>query len=409
MFSLKKLLPNKKIAIVCVGTEKVKTAIIEQNENNIKLLALSEKRQDTKDFSAWEISNLEWICKTIDIALAKAYKLAPVTIWEAILNVPSSYIIWEINKINYARKQENTKINLEELSQIIETVEHFSLKKAQNNMEKKLWYQLNDTKLIISSISQFIIDNNKIKNPIWATWKDITVYLQNIFTPVSKYNNIKYIWKYIWKNINYTIPKEFSLPKIIEKSSLSGENITILDVWYSKTRIIIQKSSKIIWFRIIDIWISDLIKLIKKDTKENEIEIKNNLNSERYFSQKREFLNVWWLALSISIKELIADSYLPEKVFITWYNNLDFINSFLKSSKFSAIVKIWKKISFINNKIEKELENIFEKNNLLAEKINIKDIDYSLISLILAYNETINPEQDNVSKVLKNVLNKIRL
>lgn len=402
-------MPNKKIAIISIWNSKVRVAICEQDEKSIKLLAISEKRQEQKDFLHGEITDIEWVCETIDSALSKASKLAPVTIWEAILNVPSSSVIWEINKINYQRKQPDTNIDLEELDTIIWKIEHFSIKKAQKKIYETSGYKNLDIKLITSSITQISIDNDLVKNPIWFSWKNVTISVLNIFTPISKYNIIKSIWKYLSKKIDYIIPKEFALWKIIEKSSFNSENVSILDIWYSKTRIIIQKWWNIIWFKIIDIWILDLIKQIKKDTKENEIEIQKNLNSERYFSHKRQFLNVWWLGLSIAIKELINDSYFPEKVFLAWLKDFDFINSFLKSSKFSAIIKTGKQINFINDEIEKELEKILKTNNIFAQEINPKNIDYSLLSLILSYSEIINIKEDAIAQTLKNVLNKIKL
>jgi hypothetical protein len=81
----------------------------------------------------------------------------------------------------------------------------------------------------------------------------------------------------------------------------------------------------------------------------------------------------------------------------------------LKSSKFSAIIKTGKQINFINDEIEKELEKILKTNNIFAQEINPKNIDYSLLSLILSYSEIINIKEDAIAQTLKNVLNKIKL
>lgn len=217
-----------------------------------------------------EISNIEWVCKTIDSALLKASKLAPVTIKQAIFNVPTWDVIWEINKINYVRKEPQTDIDEEEFDTIISKVEHFSIKKAQNKIYEDFWYKNFDTKLITSSIIQTIIDNKLLKIPIWKSWKEVNISVLNIFLPVSKYNIIKSIGKYISKEINYVIPKEFALSKLISMSSFAEENVTILDVWYFKTRIIIQKWGKLIWLKIINLWIIDLINLIKKIPKKQK-------------------------------------------------------------------------------------------------------------------------------------------
>jgi hypothetical protein len=75
-----------------------------------------------------------------------------------IINIPTSHIISEVNKINYKRDSKNTGIDLRELDEMIAKVEYLSLEKAKKSITEKTGYQDIDMKLIVSSITKMTID-----------------------------------------------------------------------------------------------------------------------------------------------------------------------------------------------------------------------------------------------------------
>jgi cell division ATPase FtsA len=86
----------------------------------------------------------------------------------------------------------------------------------------------------------------------------------NVFTPLSKYNMMKTIGKFLNKEVEYIIPNEIAIPKIVEKTSYANNDVLFLDFGNTRTRVIYQKSGSIEGFEIIEIGLNDLLKKIKE-------------------------------------------------------------------------------------------------------------------------------------------------
>lgn len=403
MSFIDKILPTKKILVVDIGTYKVKAAICEQKDGNFDIIWYWEKRQETSDIIHWEIWNIEWICETIESAFIKASLESETNPKDMIINIPTSHIISEVNKINYKRDTKNTWIDLRELDEMIAKVEYLSLEKAKKSITEKTGYQDIDMKLIVSSITKMSIDWQQVTNPIGFTGENISISTLNIFIPLSKYNLLQTIWTYLNKNIVSIVPLEFSVPKLIEYTSMSFEDMVFIDIWNTKTTIIVQKSGSITWFNRLDIWTNDLIKDIAENTWDLTVNIINNLDdTKNYLEEKKKFFELWKSGFIIALKDVLWEDISPYKLFLTWGGNNIFMREFLEKTD---IASEWLKSVKTNfNVIEKNIINeiTYIKNEFLKDKTNL-----NLLSQVICAKEIISIKKDPVAEILKKVVKKI--
>lgn len=403
MSFIDKLLPTKKIAVVDIWTYQVKAAICEQKDGDFNIIGYWEKRQEINDIIHWEIWDIEWVCETIESALIKASLDSEINPKDLIINIPTQSIISEINKINYKREDKNSLINLRELDEIIWKVENISLEKAKKAIQEKTWYQDIDMKLIVSSITKISIDWQQITNPIDFTWENISISTLNIFIPLSKYNLIQTIWTYLNKNIVSIVPLEFSIPKLAEYTSLSYEDVIFIDIWNTKTTIIVQKSGSIVWFNRIDIWTWDLIKIIAEKNSDMTANIIKRLDDNKnYIEEKKAFFELWKEWFLIALSDILWEEAIPYKLFISWGWNNSFMKEYLENISLNSnwIKSIKEKFVVIDNKILNELSYI--KNDILKDKTNI-----NLLSQVICAKEIISMKKDPVREILKKVIKRI--
>lgn len=403
MSFIDKLLPTKKIAVVDIWTYQVKAAICEQKDGDFNIIGYWEKRQEINDIIHWEIWDIEWVCETIESALIKASLDSEINPKDIIINIPTQSIISEINKINYKRDDKNSLINLSELDEIIWKVENISLEKAKKSIQEKTWYQDIDMKLIVSSITKISIDWQQVTNPIDFTWENISISTLNIFIPLSKYNLIQTIWTYLNKNIVSIVPLEFSIPKLAEYTSLSYEDVIFIDIWNTKTTIIVQKSGSIVWFNRIDIWTWDLIKIIAEKNSDMTANIIKKLDDNKnYIEEKKAFFELWKEWFLIALSDILWEDTIPYKLFISWGWNNSFMKEYLENISLNSeqIKSIKEKFVVIDNKILNELSYI--KNDILKDKTNI-----NLLSQVICAKEIISMKKDPVREILKKVIKRI--
>lgn len=405
MFLLKKLLPARKIAIINIWTFKVKVTICEIKWDCFKVIWYSEKRQDKNNFEHWEISNISSVCESIKTTLQKACKWICSEPREIVINYPSSFCFPEINEINYKRQKISSTIQDDEFTKIIEKAEEFSLKKAQRDIFKKTGFSDIDQKLIYSSINEITLDWWRINNPIWERWENVKVNILNIFSSQSKFNIIKSIWKILNKKILFIIPNETAIPKI----SNLHKNSIFVDFWNSKTRIIISEWWKNIWFNILDIWIEHLISQISSKYWKTRQEVISWFDSDSFAEEKSIFLETWIEWVKIAIKDLNIGKVTPSEMVLSWWwwKNL-FVQKTITSKSFWRNIWTNEEIKIINKEIKNSLPDLIKKNNIEINTFFSENINFNVLSQIIATKEMINTKNDIVIETLKKVLEKIR-
>lgn len=400
---IKSIFPSKKVWVIDIWSYKIKVAICELKYGSLDIIWYWEKRQDSQDIIYGEIWNIWWVCNSIEDAFKKASSQAWVSVNDIFINIPTRSIVWSSNNVNYKRKNKNQEIDLDELDHIIWKVESYSIEKAKKKIFQDTWYRDMDLKLITSSITKILIDNNKVSNPIWFTWEYVNISTINIFTPLSKYQLIQTIWNFLWKKVNSIIPMEFSIPKIFEKAWVIFDDIIYLDIWSHRSRIIVQKSWIIHWFNMMDIWINDLIKLISSVSELTSSQIIERLDDKDfYLNEKNIFFDTWLSWFLIILREILIDEVVPHNIIVIWWWNNIFLRDMIKSIDFSKhSLKSLKSIELLDN--NKVLDNIFSENDFF----NFDNTNIWIASMILAWSEILNLKKDPVVDILKKIIKKI--
>lgn len=404
MSFISKIIPSKKVILVDVGTYKVKIALCEYKNNEINILEYWEKKQEASDIIGSEIANIEWVSNTIALALDKLLREKNINPNDIIINIPTSTIISSGKNLSYTRSAADENISIEELDYIVAKAEKEALKEAKTQIYNKTWYSEVDMKLITSSITDINIDGFKVTNPLGFTGKNINLSLLNIFIPASRYNIINTIGNFLEKNILSIIPLEFSLPKVLSSWDYAFDDVLFIDIWNTKSSLIIQKAGVIIWFDKINLWMNDLIKTIKEKTGETTIEVIKNIQiNEKYLEEKKEFLSVWEEGFIISIKDILQANLVPYKILLSgWWDN-NFVREHIsKIDLRKYTLHSLKPFSFINIDFEKDIKingdkKVFDKTNIW------------LLSMIIASKEIIQYKNNPILSIIKNFLEKNEL
>ena len=383
------------IWVIDIWSYKIRVWICKIIKNNIKLIWYWEKRQDEKYIFMQEIQSLEWITQNINDAIKKAEKDAWITVNNVIINSPSLNLFSTFLKVNYIRKNNNKKIDQNELYDIIEYIETIALKDHYNYIKKYFWYKKHDLKILISNISKIKIDSYNISKLLYSTWKNINISILNISTTRNTYDILNILEKSINKNIKNIVPSEYALTFLFKKTT----NLIIIDIWNLYTSVIVKENGNIKWIKKLLFWINDLIKEIRKNYKLTKNDIIESIDLDRFKNEKKEFLILFKDILVISLEDILWTNIFPNKFFITWWWSNVFIKEYIKNLNInnSNLNIIWK-IQLLSPEIEwfNELEN----KNLNKSNINI----FSMIKSLDVFSKD---NKDNLIKLLKEVIWKI--
>lgn len=399
---VKKKIESEILTIIDIWSYKTRVAICEFTSENVKLLGFAEKRQSSIDIINNEITNLEWVCENISIAVKKAEEKA----WIKTIKIAINPVFWDTffysKNLTHTRKDKYKLIDESELKNTISKIEEISYLSATKKINKDYLYPAWELEIIVSNISEIKLDNEIIKNPLQKNGEKISFNLLNIFLSKNNIELLNYISKYLKKDLVKILPEEFCLSKIWEKK----KEVTIIDIWNSSSYVTIKDPSwNIHWSVKIGVWIESLVKIIKEKTDFSRAEIIKKINRDDFFmSEKRIFLDIYCFLIAWALKEIMWDKITPNNFFIIWWwwNNA-FLKNYLEKYDFSKYIKINSKLKFIVPNVGKiwkidNVEEILNKSNL------------NIIAMILTYSDITKHKTDKVEmllqKAIKNILEK---
>lgn len=395
----KNKLENEIVAIIDIGSYKIRVAICKFIDENVKLLAFAEKRQSSTDIVNNEIVNLEWVCENINLAIKKAEEKAWAKTEKIAINPVFANTFFYSKNISHNRSDKYKLIDENELKNILNKIEKISYFSATKEIEKNYLYPALDLEIIVSNISEIKIDNKIIKSPLQKNWEKISFNLLNIFLDKNNIELLNYISKYLNKELVKILPEQFCLSKIWDKK----EEITIIDIWNSSSYITVKDSSwNINWSVKIWVWIESLVEKIKEKSDFSRAEIIKKINREDFFiEEKKEFLEIYCFLISQALKEIMKNNITPNNFFIIgwWWNNT-FLKNYIEKYSFSEYIKINSKLKFIVPDVSKiwEIDNVEE----ILNKSNL-----NLIAMILTYKDLLKHKTDKVEIFLENAIKEI--
>ncbi|MCD5385160.1 hypothetical protein LRZ95_00665 [Candidatus Gracilibacteria bacterium] len=394
---IKKEIKPKILAIVDIGTYKVRVGICKIINRDVELVGYGEKRQDENYIIMQEIKDLKGISENISQAISKAELDGNIKVEDIIINLPTENLFFEFSKINHIRENTKKQIDDNELYEIISIIEKLALKKHYKNIKENYGYKKSDLKLLISNISNILLDKVESKKIINTNPKEINISLLNIFIPEAKYEIVHYLSKSLGKNILNIVPSEFAITGLFKKI----KNIVIIDLGNSHTSIIVKKNGQIKGAKKISFGINDLIKQIRKNYNLTKNDIISKIEQDIFPNEKIVFLEIFKDILTITLEEILDKDICPHHFFMAGGGSNMFIKNYLQNINLNTnSLKIVGKIKYINPQIDFIDDKII--NN--PEWINTAKSNINIFAMIKITLDFIKKDKTKIEKTLKKVI-----
>lgn len=351
------------IGIIDIGSYKIRVAICELKNCDIKLLWYAHKRQDKNNINNGEIIHIEWVCQDIRIALAKAEAKAGRKVDDIIISPPFNEVYFSAKKINFVRTYPQRDIDIKELNEIIRTTQHKAINIYMKYIESHIAYKQEQLKLISSHIGSVKSDGILVENLIGQQSSNITLCFSNAFIPKQKSDILNYIGHAVEKNIIKIMPWETALVHLFHNIS----DLVIVDIGNTHTSIIIKQAGQTLGCEKISIGIADLIKTIEQTSNYTHTHIIDHISDDEFKQMQDDFLAIFLPTLSLAIQEIIGDHICPSDFFLLWGWANGFIETALLSDQiYIHNIKVAHRVNIIQaqesyfwEKYSKDMINIF--------------------------------------------------
>ncbi len=167
-FKVNKINQNKIITLVNVWSYKVRVAICSFSFSGVTILWYWEKRQSRLDIINNEINNLSGLCETIKQAIKKAELESPESSKNIVINPFFTNAFYYSKTLSYKNSTTNIELWNKDIFKIVSNIESTSMLSIFKVLQEKYWLEKNELNLVLSNISNIIID-----------WKKVNTVLRN--------------------------------------------------------------------------------------------------------------------------------------------------------------------------------------------------------------------------------------
>jgi cell division protein FtsA len=167
-----------------IGTEFVKTLIFEVKEGKGYVKGVGRQRQKLSDMQGGTVTDIQGVIKNCEAALDQAVDQAGVLPEQVVIGIAGELVKGATTTVRYTRDHPQTKIELNELKQIIDRVQKRAFERARQIIAWESGQKEVDVRLVNAAIVDVTIDGYKVTNPIGFQGKEIEIGIYNCFAPI---------------------------------------------------------------------------------------------------------------------------------------------------------------------------------------------------------------------------------
>ena len=166
-----------------IGTEFVKVLIFKIEEDKAKILGIGKQRQRLADIQGGVITDIYGVIRNCEAALEQAATQAKIMPEQVIIGIAGELVKGITTNVKYVRPQENAKITMNELEEIVKKIQEQTFERARKILAFETGHKEVNVKLVNSAVVDVKIDGYHVTNPLGFQGKEIEVGVFNAFAP----------------------------------------------------------------------------------------------------------------------------------------------------------------------------------------------------------------------------------
>lgn len=166
-----------------IGTEFAKVLIFKVEEDKAKVLGIGKQRQRLADIQGGVVTDIYGVIRNCESALEQAATQAKIMPQQVIIGIAGELVKGITTNVKYVRPQENAKITMNELEEIVKKIQEQTFERARKILAFETGHKEVNVKLVNSAVVDVKIDGYHVTNPLGFQGKEIEVGVFNAFAP----------------------------------------------------------------------------------------------------------------------------------------------------------------------------------------------------------------------------------
>jgi cell division protein FtsA len=166
-----------------IGTEFVKTLIFKVEGDKAKVIGVGKQRQRLADIQGGVVTDIYGVIRNCEVALDQAASQAKIMPEQVIIGIAGELIKGTTTNIKYIRPDQNAKISMAELKEIVERIQKEAYERARKILAFETGHKELNVKLVNAAVADVKIDGYHVTNPLGFQGKELEISVFNSFAP----------------------------------------------------------------------------------------------------------------------------------------------------------------------------------------------------------------------------------
>ncbi len=355
MFGLKNSLGPKRerlFTVLDIGTEFIKVLVCMAQGKEVEVLGKGIKRQSTGEMESGTITDIAGVIERCHEAMRDAERMAGASPSMLVLGVAGELIKGDTSMVTYKRKDPSSKVQQEELKNIIHKVQWKAFERVRGNLAYETGFNEIDVKLVHAAIVDTRIDGYKVSNPIGFQGREVTMSVFNAFSPLIHYGALQTISAELDKELMAIMAEPYAVGRLLGGTELQGYSGIFIDVGGGTTDLSIVMDGSVVGTKMFNLggraFTKRLAQALNISHEEAE-EVKVAFSNNQLEHQSQTIVNkalasdteIWLSGVYFCLQELGDIDSLPPTIYLCgggsllpllkegletsdWYKNLKF-------------------------------------------------------------------------------------
>ncbi len=311
-----------------IGTEFVKALIAKVKGDDLEIIGVGRKRQETSDMHSGAIADIAGVVGNCEEALAEAEDQAGLQAKRAVIGIAGELVKGTTSTIRYRRPQPDKPLTVAEMELIIEKVQERAQIKAQKQIGLETGNDEVEVKLVNSALVSLHIDGYKVSNPIGFQGRDVAVQIYTAFAPMVHIGALERVADELGLELVAVAAEPFAVSRAVVGTDASSSFTAILaDVGGGTTDIAVVNDGGVEGTRMFGIGGRSFTQTIASDMNlsyKDAEKLKVNLESEKLKASVAseanqaidKTLEVWLDGVELALSEFDAVDHLPNRILL---------------------------------------------------------------------------------------------
>lgn len=314
-------------SVLDIGTEYIKALVCEINGREITILGSAKKKQNKGEMEGGIIIDIAGVIENCNVALREAESRAGCNPPKLIMGVGGELVKGATSTVSYKRRDPSSKIQAEELKNIIHKVQWKAFEKVRSDLAYETGFNEIDVKLIHAAIVDTKIDNYKVSNPIGFQGRELTMSVFNAFSPLVHFGALQTISVELGRELLAIMAEPYALGRLLGGTELQGYSGIFIDVGGSTTDIAIVEDGTVIGTKMFNLGgraftkrLAQSLNISSEEAEEVKIAFSNRQlehQSNKIVSKALESdLEVWVSGVYLTLQEFNEVGSFPPTIYL---------------------------------------------------------------------------------------------